>query len=285
VPAVADLLLEGAERLRSGPHSDRARADAELLLMRVLDRNRAWVLAHAEAIPLERQTASFIDLVERRYRGEPIQYIIGECEFYGLPFTVTPDVLIPRPDTEHLVEKASELARSRENPRIVDVGTGSGAIAIALVHQLPTARMTATDLSERVLEVARKNAKQNGVEQRIRFLQGDLLAAAATEQFDMVVSNPPYVPDAERRLISVEVREYEPALALFAGEDGLDVYRRLIPAAYAVLVAGGFIALEIGFGQAGVVRQLLTDGGFQDVEFTPDLQGIPRVASGRRPES
>jgi release factor glutamine methyltransferase len=283
VASVAELLFEGAEHLRSGPHSDRNRADAELLLMHVLGRNRAWVLAHAEAIPSDQQASGFITLIERRYRGEPMQYIIGEAEFYGLPFTVTPDVLIPRPDTEHLVEKALELARVIEQPRIVDVGTGSGAIAVTLAHELPAAEITAIDLSEAALQVARGNAKRNGVEHRVRFLAGDLLAPVAGERFDLVVSNPPYVPDTDRALISVEVREFEPALALFGGQDGLAVHRRLLPAAYNALVSGGFIAIEMGFSQGDAIDELLQASGFVDIGVTADLQGIPRVASARRP--
>jgi release factor glutamine methyltransferase len=278
---VTQLLLQGAERLGSGPHGDRARPDAELLMMHVLERNRAWVLAHPDAIPSSQQAGRFIELVERRYCGEPMQYITGETEFYGLPFTVTPEVLIPRPDTEHLVEKTLELARQFQWPRIVDVGTGSGAIAVALAHEMHAAEITATDLFGTALQVARRNAKRNGVEGRIRFLQGDLLAPAAGEQFDLVVSNPPYVPNTDRALIAVEVREYEPALALFAGEDGLDIYRRLIPSACDALVPGGYIALEMGFSQAETIHALLSDSGFQNIEFTADLQGIPRVASAQ----
>ncbi len=283
--SVAELLFDAAEHLRSGPHSDRNRADAELLLMHVLERNRAWVLTHAEAIPPGQLAARFIKLIERRYRGEPIQYIIGETEFYGLPFTVTPDVLIPRPDTEHLVEKALELARAIKQTRIVDVGTGSGAIAVTLAHELPEAEITAIDLSEAALQVARCNATRNGVEDRVRLLGGDLLAPVAGERFDLVVSNPPYIPDTDRALISVEVREFEPALALFGGEDGLAVHRRLLPAAYNALVSGGFIALEMGFSQAEAIEELLRKSGFVDIGVTADLQGIPRVASARRREA
>lgn len=281
--SVAELLTDAAEHLRSGPHSDRNRADAELLLMHALEKNRAWVLTHAEAIPSDQQADRFIKLIERRYRGEPVQYIIGEAEFYGLPFTVTPDVLIPRPDTEHLVEKALELARAIVRPRIVDVGTGSGAIAVTLAHQLPAAEITAIDLSEAALQVARGNATRNGVEDRVRFLAGDLLASVAGERFDLVVSNPPYVPETDRALISVEVREFEPGLALFGGEDGLAVHRQLLPAAYDALVSGGFIAIEMGFSQADAIEELLRASGFVDAGVTADLQGIPRVASALRP--
>jgi len=221
-------------------------------------------------------------LVERRYKGEPIQYITREQEFYGLPFHVTPDVLIPRTETEHLVEKIVEIAPCFSRPRIVDVGTGSGIIAITVAHEWTSAVITAIDISAAALELARRNADRTGVAERIRFLHGDLLAPVADERFDMVVSNPPYVPTGDRDSLSVEVREHEPALALFAGADGLDVIRRLIPAAFAVLEPGGFLLMEIGYGQSGPVAALLKEAGFERIDFVPDLQGIPRVACGYR---
>jgi len=197
-----------------------------------------------------------------------------------LAFRVSPDVLIPRPETEILVEKSVGIA-GRHDSRIVDVGTGSGCIAVALAKALNSNRVTAIDSSSPALEIARHNAGRNGV--NVRFLQGDLLMPVADEAFDLVVSNPPYVPEADRDNLAVEVREYEPALALFAGEDGLDIYRRLIPAAHQALVPGGFVAVEIGFAQRDAVAALLTSSGFQHLEFTPDLQGIPRVASAQKP--
>jgi release factor glutamine methyltransferase len=163
----------------------------------------------------------------------------------------------------------------------LDVGTGSGAIPVALATQIPTAVITATDISSDALSLARENAKRSGV--AIRFLQGDLLSPVAGETFDFIVSNPPYIPATDRDSLAVEVRDHEPSLALFAGNDGLDIYRRLIPQAFAALVPGGFIALEIGYGQQTAVRSLLADTGFTNIEFTPDLQGIPRVAVARRP--
>jgi len=165
----------------------------------------------------------------------------------------------------------------------VDVGTGSGAIAVALAHKLPGSHIAAIDVSEAVLDLARENASRNGVAERIRFLQGDLLAPAAGETFDFVVSNPPYVPTCDRDSLAIEVREYEPGLALFAGEDGLEIYRQLIPAACGVLASGGFIALETGCGQSEAVGRLLAGAGFIEVRFAPDLQGIERVALARRP--
>ncbi len=279
--ALSSIVLDGAAQLRSGPHPDRARADAELSLLHLLNKNRAWLIAHGDDTLPDELSKSYTELLERRRRGEPIQYITGETEFYGLPFRVTPEVLIPRPETEHLVEKVIGLAPLFSHPRIVDVGTGSGAIAVALARALPAAQITAIDLSPAALAVAEENAKRNEV--TIRFLEGDLLAPVAGDLFDFVVSNPPYVPIADRATLSVEVREYEPALALFAGEDGLELCRRLIPAAFDALAPGGFLILEIGCGQSPAIAGLLARSGFEQIEFIPDLRGIPRVACARRP--
>jgi release factor glutamine methyltransferase len=282
VTTLGSMVQDGAARLKRGPHADRARRDAETLLLHVLGKDRAWLMAHSCEEPPEADATLYADLLERRLRGEPIQYITGEQEFYGLPFRVTADVLIPRPETEHLVERALVLAGEFERPRIVDVGTGSGVIAVALAHHLPHAQITALDISRPALEIARGNAERNGVAGRIRFLQSDLLASVADERFEIVVSNPPYVPTVVRDSLSVEVREHEPTIALFAGEDGLDVYRQLIPAAFSVLEAGGFLILEIGYGQSDAVAELMTSARLQDTNFMPDLQGIARVACGRR---
>jgi release factor glutamine methyltransferase len=277
-----EWVSKGAAQLETGPHPEKARRDAETLLLFAAGLSRSAFLAHSSD-KLELAAATHFDvLLERRLEGEPIQYITGACEFYGLPFRVTNDVLIPRPETEHLVECVLELAPQFAEQRIVDVGTGSGSIAVALAHALSYARIAATDVSEAALDLARENATRNGVGDRIRFLQGDLLAPVAAEQFDIVVSNPPYVPAVDRDSLAVEVRDFEPALALFAGEDGLDIYRQLIPAAFAVLVSGGLIVQEIGCGQRDAVSSLLTGVGFGEVEFRPDLQGIPRVALARR---
>jgi release factor glutamine methyltransferase len=318
---IRSLIADGEYALAESPHPERARRDAETLLLHLFqrldpERNRAWLIAHWNS-PTG-HGAEFRALIQRRLAGEPIQYIIGETEFYGLPFRVTPDVLIPRPETEHLVEKILDLATRFEQPRIVDIGTGSGAIAVALAHALqqpaeqklkalkgtgfspyiaaikaagalaPEGNLpvtpplvTAIDLSATALVIAHENAKRHGVS--IRFLEGDLLAPVAGEKFEFVVSNPPYVPAADRATISVEVRDYEPALALFAGDDGLEVYRRLIPAAFDALTPGGFLALEIGYGQSSAVADLLARSGFEQIEFVPDLQAIPRVACARRP--
>jgi release factor glutamine methyltransferase len=284
MPTVSEYVFAGAERLSHGPHPDRALPDAELLMMHVLSKDRAWMLAywHDEIGP--ECTIPYRTVIERRRSGEPVQYITGETEFYGLTLHVNRDVLIPRPETEHAVEKVLELAREFSRPRIVDVGTGSGAIAVALAHHLFDARITAIDLSMATLDVALENAAHNAVADRIRFVGGDLLTPVADEQFEIVVSNPPYVAESDRTLLSVEVRDFEPSMALFAGTEGLAVYRRLVPQAWAALAPGGCLVLEMGYGQAEAVKLLLAEAGFRDAAFTNDLQGIPRVVSARRPQ-
>jgi release factor glutamine methyltransferase len=191
-------------------------------------------------------------------------------------------VLIPRPETEHLVERALELAAQFERPRILDVGTGSGAIAVALAANNTSARLTAIDLSEDALAMARRNAERNGVAESIQLQKGDLLAGIGAESAEIVASNPPYIPEGDHAALAVEVREHEPHLALFAGVDGLAIYRRLIPEAHRVLTAGGWLLLEIGYGQAEAIRALLEAAAFAEIEFVRDLQGIERVAVARK---
>jgi release factor glutamine methyltransferase len=278
---LGEALGRGEALLRESPHPERARRDAETLLLHLVGRSRAWLIGHLDEECAECGSDRFGALLDRRRRGEPLQYIVGETEFYALPFWVTPDVLIPRPETEHVVERVLALAAPRS--RIVDVGTGSGAIAIALAHAIPGARITAIDLSEACLGVARRNAERNGVAERLSFLKGDLLAPVEGEPFDVVVSNPPYVPQKDREALAVEVREFEPALALFSGEDGLAIYPRLLRQSFGALIPGGVLALEIGYGQSEAIAALAREAGFRAIDFAPDLQGIPRVATARRP--
>lgn len=277
-----EWVRKGEALLRTGPHPDRARRDAELLLRHLLKQERAALLARWNERLHENESGEYLNFLMRRFAGEPIQYITGEAAFYGLTFRVNRSVLIPRPETEHLVEKAIELGGALKRPRIVDVGAGSGAIAVALAHELPHAEITAIDVSTAALEIAKLNAGSNGVADRIRFLHGNLLDPVAAEIFDLVVSNPPYVALNEREGMDVEVREFEPGVALFAGCDGLDVYRRLIPQAAAALVTGGQIVLEIGHGQQQAIGDLFASNGFGQIQFVADLQGIPRVACAER---
>jgi len=212
----------------------------------------------------------------RRLRSEPMQYITGQQEFYGLAFEVSPDVLIPRPETEHLVEAV--LKHVKPNASIIDVGTGSGAIAVALAHALPQAQVTAVDLSPAALQVARRNAQRNAVSDRVTFLQSDLLVAVEGGDFDAIVSNPPYVADAE--VLEPQVSNYEPHAALYAGPTGLEVYERLVPQAGKLLKPQGWLLLEIGSGQQAAVEALLHD--WSALSFVRDLQGIPRVIQAQK---
>ncbi len=254
--------------------------DATLLLMHLLAIDRATLIAHPE-LPLSRdQQAALQRLVERRLLFEPIQYITGTQEFYGFAFHVTKDVLIPRPETEFLVEAVLARVPHDRPLRIVDVGTGSGAIAIALAHALPQAFVIAIDLSPEALAIAKENAQTHALDARIRFLRSDLLEALADEApFDAIVSNPPYIPDADSPTLHPQVREHEPAKALFAGATGLEVYERLIPQAASLLQPNGLLALELGFGQRDAIAALLA--AWRDIEFIADLQQIPRVAIAR----
>jgi release factor glutamine methyltransferase len=259
-------------------HLQPGRRDAELLLLRVLGRDRAWLLTHGDAEVSAEQAAQFEAWVARRARQEPVQYIVGEQEFFGMTMRVTPDVLIPRPETEHLVEAVIERVPRGAAVQIADVGTGSGAIAVALAHALPRAHVTGLDISAAALNVARENAERHGVADRVRFLESDLLSAVRGERFFAVVSNPPYV--AEGEVLETQVLEYEPRGALYAGPTGLEVYERLIPQAWQALVPQGWLLLEMGQGQRDAVARLLQD--WDEVEFASDLQGIPRVAMARR---
>jgi release factor glutamine methyltransferase len=285
--SVGEVLARAARELESVP-ALRAHAaqDTALLLRHVLQLSAASMRAHPDRILTAEQEKTFADAIARRLTCEPIQYITGEQEFFGIPLRVSPAVLIPRPETELLVEAV--LAELAQRPplalaRILDVGTGAGAIALALAHHLPTAQITALDISSAALDLARANAGALGLTSRIRFLRSDLLQALPPGEplFHVIVSNPPYVPDPDRPGLPPEVRDFEPAQALFAGPDGLDVYHRLIPSAARHLCPGGLLALEFGYGQREALAGLLRD--WEDVRFLNDLQGIPRAALAHSP--
>ncbi len=275
-----EALTSGTDRLTRAGTGD-LRKDAGLLLMFALGRDRAYIFSHPEYPLTEPEAARYDEAISKRVQGMPPQYITGHQEFWGMDFIVSPSVLIPRPETEHLVETVLELARSMEHPRIVDVGTGSGCIALALAKELPRAEVYASDISPEALDIARANAKQHSLEQRVIFCRSDLLEAFLQENdFDFVVSNPPYISELEKEQLQAEVRDFEPHLALFAGPSGYDVIEKLTKKAIAVLKPGGWLAMEIGAGQETKLRQLLSS--WRQVQFTNDLRGIPRVAAARR---
>ena len=276
-----EALTRAADQLSAHPDlRGTALPDAAALLMHALSLTRVQLLAHPEAKMEREDQARYQRLIEQRLAFTPIQYITGMQDFYGLALRVTPAVLIPRPETELVVEAVLARLPAGQPLRVLDVGTGSGAIAIAIAIALPLALVTAVDLFSAALDVARENARTHGVEGRIRFVESDLLGAIVPgEWFDAIVSNPPYVPDADAASLHPQVREHEPAGALFAGVEGLDIYRRLIPQAAGSLKPGGLLALEIGYGQGDAVRELLS--AWDKVEVLPDLQRIPRVVLAR----
>jgi release factor glutamine methyltransferase len=258
-----------------------ARRDAETLLTHILECDRAFLLAHSDDPLCAEHLAQLRALTARRAAHEPLQHLTGQQEFFGLTLRVTPDTLIPRPETERLVEAVLNFVAEKPAPahslRILDVGTGTGAIPIALAKHMPTAEIVATDISHAALAIARENALRHGLSDRIRFVESDLLIALAGESFDIIVCNPPYVSLDDASTLTPEVRDHEPHLALFAGNDGLEIYRRLIPQAHTALIPGGLLALEIGFGQSLSVRSLLEEHHWHNVRVLDDYAAIPRV--------
>lgn len=258
------------------------RLNAEILLMFVLGCDRAYLHAHSDRELSAEETSRYDDVLAQRSRGMPSQYITGHQEFWGMDFVVTPAVLVPRPETEHVIETVLPLARAKSpaKPKIVDVGTGSGCIAVALAKELPNAEIYATDISPAALEIARINAARHQLENRIQFREADLLAGFPSSNFDFVISNPPYVGESEEDHVQLEVRKFEPRNAVFAGPKGTEVIARLIPQAWQVLKPGGWLILEISGTISEEVRDLLSD--WNEVKFVNDLQGIPRVAKAKR---
>ena len=264
--------------------SDTPRLEAEILLAHARRCPRIQLYVKYSESLTEEERRVMRDLVRRRAQFEPVAYLVGHREFFGLEFRVTPDVLIPRPETETLVLEAVTLAKQHPGARILDVGTGSGCIAVSVAVNVPDAVVTATDLHPRALEVARDNAARLGVAERIRFLDGDLLAPVpAGEQFEIIVSNPPYVADGEMETLPADVRLHEPAHALRAGPQGLDVITRLIAAAPAHLVPGGTLLVEIAPEQAPAVRSLIEKSvAFASLRTINDSFGKERVIAARR---
>ncbi|HEY8394237.1 MAG TPA: peptide chain release factor N(5)-glutamine methyltransferase [Thermaerobacter sp.] len=282
---VGEALRWGRDYLEAcGVDPEEARASARLLLARALGVPGYAVVAEPERPLPPAAWCHYVQLILRRGRREPVAYLLGTAEFYGRTFRVTPATLIPRPETELLVDLAlSELA---EEPCLVaDLGTGSGAIAVTLALERPRWTVLATDCSAAALQVARENARRHGVEGRIRWFLGDwcepLLAAGWDGKLAAVISNPPYVAATELPALADEVRRYEPHIALTPGLTGLEAYERLVPGAGRLLVPGGYLLLEVGYGQADAVMDILRRHGFQDCRVWKDLAGIPRVVGGR----
>lgn len=287
VPIIAEAITEGARRLEQTGAGE-ARRTAGVLLAHRLGVDRTHLLMHPEEAISEEDYKTFLQMIERRAAGEPLQYITGHQEFYKLDFLITPVVLIPRPETEFLVERVLTLVSESQqtSPLIVDLGTGSGCIAVTLAVEIPGARIIATDISGAALAVARQNAARHGVSSRVEFHEGDLLTPLAAlgmaNQVDVLACNPPYIAASKPELVQREVHDYEPHTALFGGDDGLIFYRRLLNEGLGYVRPGGYLVCEIGYAQLNEITELVAASRWQLVDVTHDLQGIPRTLTIRR---
>jgi release factor glutamine methyltransferase len=289
---VRTALKQGLAQLRDA-HVPSFTLATELLLLHVLGRDRTWLYAHPEEEISVAGAQRFFTLLARRAAGEPTQHLTGKQEFWGLEFEVTPDVLIPRPETEHVIEVALDRLAVRElrsgrkqtltgdGLQIADIGTGSGCIAIALAKELPGATIYATDISSAALAVAQRNAKRHNLAEMIRFLKGNLLDGVSP-LLDLIVSNPPYVGRREAETLAREVRDHEPEIALYGGEEGYELYADLITQSAAHLKSGGILVLELGHNSLPAVQPLLDAPAWTNVGVTNDLAGIPRVIASEK---
>jgi release factor glutamine methyltransferase len=303
LPRLMDIrtaLKAGIAQLRSASVPSYTLA-AELILLHVLGRDRTYLYAHPEDGVARHDEEKFLALLTRRAEGEPTQHLTGKQEFWGLEFEVTPDVLIPRPETEHVIEVALDRLGVRElragrpakndgaGLQVADVGTGSGCIAIALARELPAANFVATDISPNALVVAGRNAVRHGVDNRIQFIEANLLQRSGEQDhadlFDVIVSNPPYIGRNEANTLAREVRDHEPATALFGGEEGYELYADLITQSAAHLKPSGILVLELGYNSLPAVQPLLDSPPWTNVGVTNDLAGIPRVIAAEKTEN
>jgi release factor glutamine methyltransferase len=275
--SIHDLLAEGTRALTAAGISE-PRVDGALLLAHVIERDRTFIIAHPEHPIAADQLEEFREFIARRAAGEPLQYITGHQEFFGLDFQVTPDVLIPRPETEIIVEAALEFGKADPRLLIADIGTGSGCLIVSLLHKLPHARGIGTDISFGALRVARENARNHRVLDRLELIQADSFSALASQSgFSLIVSNPPYVRMTELDNLPREVRDHEPLNALVSGSDGLSQIRVYLREAAGVLRPCGHFVFEIGFGQREAVEELIDAAVWDLLEIRNDLQNIPRT--------
>lgn len=284
---IIEAINRAASRLSAAGVAN-ARLDAEVLLRHVTDRDRAWLLAHMQDSLSSEQSMVFEVTIDRRAKREPLQYLTGTQEFWGLEFVVTPDVLIPRPETELIVEAVLHSVQNKSIPlTIIDLCTGSGCIAISLSKELAFARIFATDKSEKALDVSQDNARRHGVSEHIRFLTGDLFGPLEEldirGQIDIIISNPPYVPEGDFRSLQAEVRDFEPKIALVAGPEGTEVHRRIINGAPLYLKKHGALIMEMGIGQAEKLDKMVrSSGAYEEPRVLKDLAGIDRVIVAQR---
>lgn len=280
--------INKAANLLSTAGITNARLDAEVLLSHIIKKDRVWLITHRDDVLDNKHQRDFAAVIQRRTRREPLQHIIGNQEFWGLEFKVSPDVLIPRPETEFIIEAALAIVQDRNTPvSIIDLCTGSGCIAVSLAKELTAARVIATDASENALAVARENTRRHGVSEHIRFLQGDLFEPLEEldirGQIDIIVSNPPYVQAGDLPTLQPEVRDYEPEMALIAGPEGTEMAKRIIQLAPEYLKKNGALIMEMGLSQAeALTRMVEATGAYGNPALLKDLAGIERVIVARK---
>lgn len=256
--------------------------EAKSILSVVLEKDKSFIIAHTEYELTLAEENQFWSFIKRRANREPFQHIVGKQEFWGLDFIVTPDVLIPRPETELIVEAGIEILRDLENPNFCEVGIGSGCISVSILHEIKNARAFGLDISEKALQIAEKNAEENGVLNRLNLMISDVFGELdKNELFDLIVSNPPYVPIDDLQNLQVEVKDFDPHIALTDGKDGLSIIRKIIETSPEFLRPDGFLIMEIGFNQSAKVCEMFDLQIWQEVDFFSDLQGIPRMLKAK----
>lgn len=273
---ISENLKNASEILQKSEIAE-ARRDANVLLGFVLEKDRTFLIAHDDYELTEAEQKHFDESVERRSKREPLQHITGKQEFFGLEFEVNKDVLIPRPETELIVENAIEILKDLENPRFCEVGVGSGCISVSILHELKNASAIGLDVSEKALEVARRNAEKHQVLQRFEMRISDVFDNLTDEKFDIIVSNPPYISHQEIESLQTEVKDFEPINALTDGADGFSIIKKIIENAPQFLLSKGFLLMEIGFGQAEKVEAMIDRKIWCEIGFLHDLQNIPRT--------
>jgi release factor glutamine methyltransferase len=273
---IAEAVSYGAKVLQDNEVVE-PRRESALLLMLATGKDRAYLIAHSEAAVDGLEDQKFREYIERRASHEPFQYISGHQEFFGLDFSVSPDVLIPRPETEAVVEASIEALREDPSPEFLEIGVGSGCISISILNSLKAARGVAADVSETALRVAAGNAAKHGVDDRLELLISDVFESIGWRRFDLIVSNPPYVPFDDLGTLQPEVRDFEPVNSLSDGRDGLSIVRRLVEGSPDRLKKGGRLIFEIGFNQSTPVAEMFNAAIWRELEMLPDLQGIPRI--------
>lgn len=276
MPNVSEILKTAAEILHKSEIVE-PRREAVSLLTLALQKDRTFLIAYPEYNITPEEEKHFREFLQRRAKHEPLQYIRGNQEFYSLNFVVTPDVLIPRPETELIVEAGIEILREKENPKICEIGIGSGCISISILHKISSAKAVGLDISEKALKIAKTNAENNKVSDRIELKISDVFEVLQNEKFDLLISNPPYVPGEDFAALQAEVRDFEPKIALTDDKNGLSIVEKIIYDAPNFLKSDCFLLMEIGFNQSSAVRKMFDLKIWQTIEFLPDLQGIPRM--------